>query len=118
MLQGYAPLHRIAKPEEVAEAAVWLCTPKASYVLGHAQVADGGAYWDRHIAAAFRHQPAELATHRHNLPGALIADRQDLPSELQEKAAAQAFCAGIALAHRHGAELAAWRSSWAWISTA
>lgn len=43
MLQGYTPLRRIAEPEEVAEAAVWLCTPRASYVLGHTLVADGGA---------------------------------------------------------------------------
>jgi NAD(P)-dependent dehydrogenase (short-subunit alcohol dehydrogenase family) len=42
-LQGLTPLRRIAEPEEVAEAAVWLCTPSASYVLGHTLVADGGA---------------------------------------------------------------------------
>lgn len=42
-LLGYTPMHRIAEPEEVAEAAVWLCTPKASYVLGHTLLADGGA---------------------------------------------------------------------------
>jgi NAD(P)-dependent dehydrogenase (short-subunit alcohol dehydrogenase family) len=42
-LKGYTPLHRIAEPEEVAEAAVWLCTPRASYVLGHTLLADGGA---------------------------------------------------------------------------
>ena len=38
-----APLGRIAKPEEVAEAAVWLCTSEAGMVLGHTLVADGGA---------------------------------------------------------------------------
>jgi len=43
MLEGYTPLHRLAEPEEVAEAAVWLCTPRASYVLGHTLLADGGA---------------------------------------------------------------------------
>ena len=36
-------LGRLADPEEVAEAAVWLCTSAASYVLGHTLVADGGA---------------------------------------------------------------------------
>jgi NAD(P)-dependent dehydrogenase (short-subunit alcohol dehydrogenase family) len=36
------PLHRIAEPEEVAEAAVWLCTPAASYVHGHTLMANGG----------------------------------------------------------------------------
>jgi NAD(P)-dependent dehydrogenase (short-subunit alcohol dehydrogenase family) len=42
-LQKLSPLGRIAEPEEVAEAAVWLCSPAASYVLGHTLVADGGA---------------------------------------------------------------------------
>ena len=42
-LRGFTPLERIAEPEEVAEAAVWLCTPRASYVVGHIMVADGGA---------------------------------------------------------------------------
>jgi NAD(P)-dependent dehydrogenase (short-subunit alcohol dehydrogenase family) len=43
MLKSYTPLRRIAEPEEVAVAAVWLCTPQASYVLGHTLLADGGA---------------------------------------------------------------------------
>lgn len=42
-LLGYTPMRRIAEPEEVAEAAVWLCTARASYVLGHVLLADGGA---------------------------------------------------------------------------
>jgi NAD(P)-dependent dehydrogenase (short-subunit alcohol dehydrogenase family) len=42
-LEGLTPLRRLADPEEVAEAAVWLCTKAASYVLGHTLVADGGA---------------------------------------------------------------------------
>lgn len=42
-LQALTPLRRLADPEEVGEAAVWLCTPAASYVLGHTLVADGGA---------------------------------------------------------------------------
>jgi NAD(P)-dependent dehydrogenase (short-subunit alcohol dehydrogenase family) len=42
-LQALTPLGRLADPEEVAEAAVWLCTSAASYVLGHTLVADGGA---------------------------------------------------------------------------
>jgi NAD(P)-dependent dehydrogenase (short-subunit alcohol dehydrogenase family) len=42
-LRGLTPLGRLAEPEEVAEAAVWLCTGSASYVLGHTLVADGGA---------------------------------------------------------------------------
>jgi NAD(P)-dependent dehydrogenase (short-subunit alcohol dehydrogenase family) len=42
-LSGMAAMKRLAEPEEVAEAAVWLCSPTASYVLGHTLVADGGA---------------------------------------------------------------------------
>ena len=42
-LEALTPLRRLAEPEEVAEAAIWLCTDKASYVLGHTLVADGGA---------------------------------------------------------------------------
>jgi NAD(P)-dependent dehydrogenase (short-subunit alcohol dehydrogenase family) len=43
VLQNLTPLKRLADPAEVAEAAVWMCTPAASYVLGHTLVADGGA---------------------------------------------------------------------------
>jgi NAD(P)-dependent dehydrogenase (short-subunit alcohol dehydrogenase family) len=42
-LNSLAPMNRIADPAEVAEAAVWLCTSKASFVHGHTLVADGGA---------------------------------------------------------------------------
>jgi len=36
------PLGRIAEPEEIAAAVVWLCSPEASYVTGSVLVADGG----------------------------------------------------------------------------
>ena len=36
------PIGRMAKPEEVAEAAVWLCSDAASFVTGHAMAVDGG----------------------------------------------------------------------------
>ena len=36
------PLGRIAEPEEIAAAAVWLCSPEASYVTGSVLAADGG----------------------------------------------------------------------------
>jgi NAD(P)-dependent dehydrogenase (short-subunit alcohol dehydrogenase family) len=42
-LMGINPMRRFAEPEEVAEAAVWLCSDKASFVLGHTLVADGAA---------------------------------------------------------------------------
>jgi NAD(P)-dependent dehydrogenase (short-subunit alcohol dehydrogenase family) len=36
------PLGRLATPEDVAEAVVWLCSDAASYINGHALVVDGG----------------------------------------------------------------------------
>jgi NAD(P)-dependent dehydrogenase (short-subunit alcohol dehydrogenase family) len=36
------PLGRVADPEEVAEVAVWLCSPAAAYVHGHTMSVDGG----------------------------------------------------------------------------
>jgi NAD(P)-dependent dehydrogenase (short-subunit alcohol dehydrogenase family) len=42
-LQNMTVVKRIAEPAEVAEAAVWLCTGAASFVIGHTLVADGGA---------------------------------------------------------------------------
>ena len=36
------PIGRIGKPDEVAQAVVWLCSDKASYLIGHALVVDGG----------------------------------------------------------------------------
>ena len=42
-LSARAELKRLAEPEEVAEAVLWLCGTKASYVTGHTLVAEGGA---------------------------------------------------------------------------
>jgi len=36
------PIGRIAEPAEIAEAAVWLCTERASFVIGAALSVDGG----------------------------------------------------------------------------
>ncbi|HXG21329.1 MAG TPA: SDR family oxidoreductase [Methylomirabilota bacterium] len=36
------PMGRTGKPEEIAEAAVWLCSDAASFVTGHAMSVDGG----------------------------------------------------------------------------
>ncbi len=32
----------VGRPEEAAEAAVWLCSDAASYVTGHSMIVDGG----------------------------------------------------------------------------
>ena len=36
------PIGRFADPEEIANAAVWLLSDKASFVLGHTLLVDGG----------------------------------------------------------------------------
>jgi NAD(P)-dependent dehydrogenase (short-subunit alcohol dehydrogenase family) len=36
------PVGRMGKPEEVAEAVVWLCSDAASFVTGHPMTVDGG----------------------------------------------------------------------------
>jgi NAD(P)-dependent dehydrogenase (short-subunit alcohol dehydrogenase family) len=36
------PMGRLGRPEEVAEAVVWLCSDAASYVTGHTMSVDGG----------------------------------------------------------------------------
>jgi NAD(P)-dependent dehydrogenase (short-subunit alcohol dehydrogenase family) len=41
-LRALHPIGRIGEAAEVAEAAVWLCTPAASFVLGVALPVDGG----------------------------------------------------------------------------
>ena len=36
------PVGRMGKPEEIAEAVVWLCSDAASFVTGHTMTVDGG----------------------------------------------------------------------------
>jgi NAD(P)-dependent dehydrogenase (short-subunit alcohol dehydrogenase family) len=42
-LENLSPMGRLATPQEMAEAAIWLCSDKASFVNGHALVVDGGS---------------------------------------------------------------------------
>ncbi len=36
------PLGRVGRPEEIAEAVVWMCSPQAGFVTGHPMLVDGG----------------------------------------------------------------------------
>jgi NAD(P)-dependent dehydrogenase (short-subunit alcohol dehydrogenase family) len=43
MMTRAVPLGRLGRPEEIAEAVVWLCSDAASFVAGHALAVDGGS---------------------------------------------------------------------------
>jgi NAD(P)-dependent dehydrogenase (short-subunit alcohol dehydrogenase family) len=36
------PIRRIGRVEEVADAVLWLCSGRASFVTGHSLIVDGG----------------------------------------------------------------------------
>ncbi len=42
-IEAMTPMGRMAQPEEIAGAVLWLCSEQASFVTGHPLVIDGGA---------------------------------------------------------------------------
>jgi NAD(P)-dependent dehydrogenase (short-subunit alcohol dehydrogenase family) len=41
-LTGALPMQRPAKPEEIVQAMLWICSPRNSFMTGHALAIDGG----------------------------------------------------------------------------
>jgi NAD(P)-dependent dehydrogenase (short-subunit alcohol dehydrogenase family) len=42
-MEKNVPMGRAGRPDEIASAVLWLCSPGASYVVGHALTVDGGS---------------------------------------------------------------------------
>jgi NAD(P)-dependent dehydrogenase (short-subunit alcohol dehydrogenase family) len=54
LVSGNVPMRRLGAPDEVAEAALWLCSSRASFIAGHILSVDGG------MAAQAASVPEEL----------------------------------------------------------
>jgi NAD(P)-dependent dehydrogenase (short-subunit alcohol dehydrogenase family) len=58
------PLGRVGDPEDIGRAAVWLASDEASFVTGHAQVVDGGAFagrpWSKQGEWITQHRPIRM----------------------------------------------------------
>jgi NAD(P)-dependent dehydrogenase (short-subunit alcohol dehydrogenase family) len=42
MLQTFVPMKRLGRPEEIADAVLWLCSDAASYITGQSISVDSG----------------------------------------------------------------------------
>ena len=54
------PLGRIGRPEDIAAAAVWLCSDESAWITGHALVVDGGLSAQSHLTGMADPRPAHL----------------------------------------------------------
>jgi len=43
-IMAKVPMNRLGVPGEIAEAVVWMCSDKASFMTGASHVVDGGYY--------------------------------------------------------------------------
>jgi NAD(P)-dependent dehydrogenase (short-subunit alcohol dehydrogenase family) len=41
-MEAMIPMKRVATPEDMAEAVMWLCSDAASFITGHVMPVDGG----------------------------------------------------------------------------
>lgn len=41
-IRSHVPIGRAGRPEDIASVVLWLCSPGATYVVGHALTVDGG----------------------------------------------------------------------------
>jgi len=64
VLAGSQALGRIGDPEDIARAAVWLASDESSFITGHAQVVDGGAFagrpWSKQADWITQHRPIRM----------------------------------------------------------
>ncbi len=42
MYAARVPVGRVGRPEEAAQAALWLCSDAASHITGQSMIVDGG----------------------------------------------------------------------------
>ena len=43
-IMAKVPMKRLGVPDEIAEAVVWMCSDKASFMTGASHVVDGGYF--------------------------------------------------------------------------
>lgn len=49
MINSLIPMGRLAQPGEIADAAVFMCSPRSSYITGCGLIIDGGATIGRKV---------------------------------------------------------------------